>query len=193
MATVARPKKGATPEDEKERLKVNRREFLNLVWLASLGFFLIPVGGATLLFAFPRFKEGEFGGVFDVGDASRLPDILQPPAANPNGKFWLTRTEEGVRAIYKVCTHLGCLYNWQQQEFKFICPCHGSQFSYESQYILGPAPRSLDLFVVQAVDPNTGDILAQTENPGEALPLLDNPDVVYKVDTGSRINGEKHN
>jgi cytochrome b6-f complex iron-sulfur subunit len=175
-----------------EKVKVNRREFLNLAWLASLGFFLLPVGGVTILFAFPRFKEGEFGGTFTLGDVTSLPETGASPEANAKGKFWLTRTEDGVRAIFKVCTHLGCLYNWQEQEFKFICPCHGSQFTYEGDFIQGPAPRALDLFSMTAVDPDSGAVLAETTNPGEALPVQDNPNVIYRVDTGNKILGAKH-
>ncbi len=189
---MARGSAAPSVPNEEENIKVNRREFLNLAWLASLGFFLIPVGGATVLFAFPRFKEGEFGGTFTLGDASALPKVNQSPVANPKGKFWLTRTEEGVRALYKVCTHLGCLYNWQEQEFKFICPCHGSQFTYESEYIQGPAPRSLDLFVIKAIKQSTGEVLAETSEPNAPIPVFDDPDVIYLVDTGNKILGKKH-
>lgn len=175
----------AAPE---EKVKLNRREFANLAWLASLGFFLVPVGGITVLFAFPRFKEGEFGGKFNLR-LSDLPETGAGPLANTKGKFWLTRTEEGVRAIYKVCTHLGCLYNWQEQEDKFICPCHGSQFTKESEFIQGPAPRSLDLFTMTAVDAN-GNEIARTEGPNEAMPITDDPSVTYVVDTGTKIIGK---
>ncbi len=170
-----------------EKIKVSRREFINLAWLASLGFFMVPFGGATLLFAYPRFKAGEFGGTFTVR-ASDLPALNTTPGVNTRGKFWLTRTEEGLRAPYKVCTHLGCLYNWQEQEFKFICPCHGSQFSYESIKLPdGPAPRSLDLFTITVM--RGDEQLAITEGPNEPVPVFDDPEVVYIVDTGKKIRG----
>ncbi len=174
----------AAPEEEK--VEINRREAINLAWLASLGFFLLPFGGVTLLFAYPRFREGEFGGEFRLRSAE-LPDIGESPVANSEGKFWLTRTDEGIRAIYKVCTHLGCLYNWQEQENKFICPCHGSQFTYESTFIQGPAPRSLDLFTMRAV--KNGEVLAETEEPNSPIPVFDDPEVEYIVATGEKIVG----
>ena len=173
-----------------EKLPVNRREFLNLAWLASLGFVLVDVAGVTILFAYPRFKEGEFGGTFNLGDQSKLPAVNESPVNNPKGKFWLTRTDEGVRAIYKVCTHLGCLYNWQDQENKFICPCHGSQFDYSGYFLQGPAPRSLDIFVMRAVNKETGEVLAETTDPEASLPVFDDPNVVYEVDTGNKVNGK---
>ncbi len=78
--------------------------------LASLGFFFVNIGGVTYLFAMPRFKEGEFGGVVTIGSASDLPAVGSPPANYPKVKFWLSNTERGPKAVYKVCTHLGCLY-----------------------------------------------------------------------------------
>lgn len=182
-------KQDAAPAAQ-EKIPVTRREFLNIAWLASLGFFLLPVGGVTLLFAYPRFKAGEFGGEFFLGDASALPAVKQSPVSNTKGKFWLTRTDEGVRALYKVCVHLGCLYNWQEADFKFLCPCHGSQYQYDGTYILGPAPRSLDEFVMRAE--KDGQVLAETQGPNEAIEVFDDPSVQYIVDTGKPIKGKPH-
>ena len=175
-----------------EKTPLNRREFLNLAWLASLGFLVVNMGGVTFLFAMPRFKEGEFGGTFTLGGASALPPVNSPPVNYPKAKFWLSNTETGVAAIHKVCTHLGCLYNWNNQEGKFICPCHGSQFQYDGTYIQGPAPRDLDRFVVQAIDPDTGNIIAQTGEDGKPLRIPEGQNVIIRVDTGTKVNGQPH-
>ena len=100
-----------TEESSDPKIPINRREFLNFAWLASMGFIFVDVAGVTYFFSIPRFKEGEFGGVFTVGEASKLLPAGSAPANFPKGKFWLANTEDGVKAIYKVCTHLGCLYN----------------------------------------------------------------------------------
>jgi cytochrome b6-f complex iron-sulfur subunit len=180
--------KGAVTEGKKS---INRREFLNLAWLASLGFLTLNLGGMTYLFSMPRFKEGEFGGIFTVGSVAELPEAGTPPVNYPKVKLWLSNTEGGVMGIYKVCTHLGCLYNWDTQENIFKCPCHGSQFQANGDYIRGPAPRNLDRFVVRAVDPASGEVLAESLD-GEPLPVPDDPDALIQVDTGQRIMGERH-
>jgi cytochrome b6-f complex iron-sulfur subunit len=190
MATETPSSQSAAAPQEKKN--INRREFLNFAWLASLGFLTVNMAGMTYLFAMPRFKEGEFGGKVTIGKISELPEAGSSPENLPKVKLWLSNTDEGVAALYKVCTHLGCLYNWREQEGKFVCPCHGSQFTAKGQYIQGPAPRSLDRFVVEAVDPNTGDVLAQTNEEGKPLPLPNNPDAVIRVDTGKRIKGQPH-
>jgi cytochrome b6-f complex iron-sulfur subunit len=180
-----------TPQPAEEKQSINRREFLNYAWLASLGFLTVSMAGMTYFFALPRFKEGEFGGVFTVGPASELPPSGSAPVNYPKVKLWLSNTEEGVLALYKVCTHLGCLYNWRDTENKFVCPCHGSQFQPDGTYIQGPAPRSLDRFVMQAVDPQSGAILAESTD-GSPLEVPDNPNALIQVDTGQRIKGETH-
>jgi cytochrome b6-f complex iron-sulfur subunit len=178
----------ATPQKE-EKTKVNRREFLNIAFLASIGLVSLEAAGLTILFAMPTFQEGEFGGVVDVGPISELPAPSDPPRNEPRVKLWVSNTDQGVMGIYKVCTHLGCLYNWSEQEVRFLCPCHGSQFDKTGNYLAGPAPRSLDRFVVRVVDPETGQVLAESTD-GSPLPLPDNPDAHVQVDTGKRIQGE---
>ena len=174
-----------------KKMEVNRREFLNLAWLVSLGFFSVSLAGVSYLFSLPRFREGEFGGEINLGRVSELPEPGSSPVNSPRVKLWLSNTEGGVMALYKVCTHLGCLYNWREQEGKFVCPCHGSQFQPDGEYIKGPAPRSLDRFVVQAVDPATQQVVAESTD-GAPLPLPDNLDAEIRVNTGKRIQGKPH-
>ena len=182
-----------TPAEETEepKMKINRREFLNLAWLASLGIISLDLGVVLYFFALPRFREGEFGGTFTVGSAFDLPEVGSSPAENPRGKFWLARTEEGVLALYKVCTHLGCLYSWLDEEGIFRCPCHGSQFAPDGEFRAGPAPRDLDRFAVQLVDTSTGEVVAETDpETGGPVQLEDNPNIVVRVDTGNLLRGK---
>jgi len=167
---------------------VSRREFLNYAWLATLGILTIEMTGATLLFAFPRLGPGEFGGPVGIGSVDDLPTGTQDePLAFRKAKFWWVTTDAGSLAIYKVCTHLGCIYDWKPDQTKFICPCHGSQFQRDGTFIQGPAPRNLDRFVIRAVD-GTGQEVARTNEAGE--PLKVPPGTTVVVETGLRIQGQ---
>jgi cytochrome b6-f complex iron-sulfur subunit len=190
MTEAAAPAQQAE-EIQEEQMEMNRREFLNLAWLASLGFLTLSLSGVTILFSYPRFKEGEFGGIFTFGPIDDLPALDVGPDNYPKVKMWVSNTPDGLYALYKVCPHLGCLYGWNDQEFKFICPCHGSQYEKNGDYILGPAPRSLDRFVIRIED-EAGNVLAETPADGGPVPLPSDPGAIIRVDTGSRINGETH-
>ncbi len=43
-----------------------------------------------------------------------------------------------------ICPHLGCYYSWNESQNRFMCPCHGSQYTFDGTHIAGPAPRGLD-------------------------------------------------
>jgi cytochrome b6-f complex iron-sulfur subunit len=140
---------------------------------------LLQAGAGTFFFMYPRFKAGEFGGVFYIGPESALPPTDAPPTPYTDGKFWLVNTEDqGPLALYMVCTHLGCLYKWAQSNHRFECPCHGSKFSREGYYIEGPAPRSLDTF---AVSVDNGMVAVDTGKKTLGEPALESPDRVVPV------------
>ncbi|MEO8082259.1 MAG: Rieske 2Fe-2S domain-containing protein [Ardenticatenales bacterium] len=169
--------------------EMSRREFLNYAWLASLG--LVSAQSLVLLyqFAMPRLGPGEFGGPVDIGLVDSLPGVGAPPEPFARAKFWWVMSATGARAIYKVCTHLGCIYQWKQEEFKFVCPCHGSQFEREGKYIQGPAGRSLDRLVVRAFDAS-GKVVAETPPDGGPVKIPAGSRVV--VETGMKIIGQAH-
>jgi cytochrome b6-f complex iron-sulfur subunit len=167
-----------TPE-QRAKKEMNRREFLTYAWGATLGLITLQAGVGIFFFMYPRFKAGEFGGVFFMGTTSELPPTDAVPIPETAGKFWwVNTTEEGPKALYMVCTHLGCLYKWAQSNNRFECPCHGSKFSREGFYIEGPAGRSLDTFEITEEDGqlavNTGKRILggpAAESPARIIPV----------------------
>lgn len=55
-------------------------------------------------------------------------------------------------AISAVCTHLGCIVDWDADAGEFACPCHGSRFDADGEVTSGPAGRSLERKLVVVKD-----------------------------------------
>ena len=61
----------------------------------------------------------------------------------------IVRKKDGsLTALSAVCTHLGCIVQWEAQKGAFVCPCHGGQFSTEGKVLGGPPPKPLELLKV---------------------------------------------
>jgi cytochrome b6-f complex iron-sulfur subunit len=186
---------------------LTRREFLYYIWTASLALFAVQFTGLLVWFMLPRFREGEFGGTFTI-PVDILPDVNAPPFNFPDGRFWLVNLNDedpnelmykadgdgvivGAAAIYKVCTHLGCIYAWTPANGRFECPCHGSKYRLDGRRIESPAPRNLDRFSLSALDENE-DVIATAEvqdGSYDALPLPPNT-AFLRIDTGDRKDGQ---
>lgn len=205
MATATA--KAATVVEEDSSSGINRREFLYYVMGASIALFSAQATGLIIWYLIPRFREGEFGGRF-LNELTVLPEVNQPPTGNDDGRFWLVNLDidqpnqflsladdsdtkvKGVAAIYKVCTHLGCIYDWNEASSRFECPCHGSKYRLDGRRIESPAPRDLDRFQVIALDAEGNELAKSEEVDGEWMPLV-LPDGTARlaVDTGAKKEG----
>jgi cytochrome b6-f complex iron-sulfur subunit len=58
----------------------------------------------------------------------------------------------GVVALSAVCTHLGCIVQWDKDKQIFICPCHGGRFTPEGKVISGPPPKPLNTLKATVAD-----------------------------------------
>lgn len=117
---------------------------------------LYPLG----MFFVPRKAGGAGGGVVAkdaLGNDVKKADYLK---SHPAGSRQLVQGLKGDAtylivndqgddleffALNAVCTHLGCVVPWNRAEQKFMCPCHGSQYSKTGAVVRGPAPLPLAL------------------------------------------------
>ncbi len=128
-----------------------RRVFLNRLWVvaglaAAMEF--CWVGVSFLLSRQKRASAKKTKKVVTAGGVEQF----QPATvtAIPQGSFYLSRLEDGgFLALSRTCTHLGCSVTWNEEEEKFVCPCHGSSFNLRGEVLTAPAPRPLDCYPVR--------------------------------------------
>lgn len=91
-----------------------------------------------------------------------------------DGTYWL--------ALYQVCVHLGCKYPFRDDCQSFKCPCHGSHYNVDGEYLDGPAPRSADRFSMSFDSNNnvvvdTGKLNQNVQRPNDQTRILQVPSV----------------
>jgi cytochrome b6-f complex iron-sulfur subunit len=129
----------------------SRRRFLTWVWLALGVAALAEAVWIVVSFLRPRPRrpaEDADETIFVAGPVAEFePDTV---TAFAGGKFYLVRLGEGgFLALHRSCTHLGCTVPWNEEERRFVCPCHASKFDITGDVLSAPAPRPLDLLEVR--------------------------------------------
>jgi cytochrome b6-f complex iron-sulfur subunit len=135
--------------------------------------------------AFPAAKPTDFkinqAGVFYVQQAKTYLSHLAPDTQfllsgsdlkdqldsenfvkDKDGSYWV--------ALYQRCVHLGCTVPFRDACVSFKCPCHGSHYNIDGEYLDGPAPRSLDRF---AMSFNGEDVVVSTGVLNNSVPHPD--------------------
>lgn len=148
MTTTAKP--SATKRSRLEPEPLPRRDFLGLAALWS--------AGAALLFALFGALRLPRAAVVPVPSRKfrvTLPETLAVGEAfiPPGRSVAIFRDDQGVFAVSRVCTHLGCLVKSEADGFH--CPCHGSRFAPDGKVVKGPAPKALAWLAVTRVTPGT--------------------------------------
>ncbi|MBI2980600.1 MAG: ubiquinol-cytochrome c reductase iron-sulfur subunit [Chloroflexi bacterium] len=152
-----------------EKKAITRRKFLSGAWWAATGLLVVETTGGLVASLWPRLKAGGFGSkvrVASVEEAKAMP--VGTVAYFPEQRFYLSRVESGFLALYRRCTHLGCVLPWRADDpsednlagnGRFNCPCHGGIFDRYGVVHAGPPPRPLDLFPISI---DGGEVIVDT-------------------------------
>jgi len=127
---------------------IARRGFLQIILaglgLTALGSFLYPL----LRYFSPTAGEGEAEKL--IVDKREIPvggskDIL----FHGTPSIIINRPQKGFIVLSKVCTHLGCLIDYEKAKKRFLCPCHAGVFDLEGNVVSGPPPAPLPQFALK--------------------------------------------
>ncbi len=132
-------------------METNRREFSKkalyaLVALLGLGFLIPAIKIASPLAA--RDRKLTFFPLIPEDEVPRTGVKKTELNFSINGKerkarVFIVSSAEGPTIFSAVCSHLGCLVNYQKDKGEFVCPCHGGRYDLLGKNIAGPPPAPL--------------------------------------------------
>lgn len=156
---AARTRMAATSADDMVP-DMAKRNTLNLIVAGSVGAVSLGVLYPFTYFFVPKSSGGGGGGTIAkdaLGNNIKKTEYLDTHFANSrelvqglrgDATYLIVnndKTDLEYFALNAVCTHLGCVVPWNKAENKFMCPCHGSQYSPTGAVVRGPAPLPLAL------------------------------------------------
>ena len=145
--------------DPKKNIVVSRRSFfggLLAVGSAGMGAILaVPVLRYVLYPLYAKASGTEWSDVGAVSEftASKEPVLKTITFKQRDGWREIVSTQsvyvshtadDQLVVLSAICPHLGCSVGWHPKQGKFICPCHGGEFTANGLHILGPPPRAMD-------------------------------------------------
>lgn len=157
----------ANPNLPAAEREVSRRAFFTKMGLGSLG----VAAAGTMVFYYKFLSPNvlfEASPVVNAGRAENYP--VDSVTLDVNSGIYLVHIGEGYFSLNAICTHLGCMTAWKQDEGIIACPCHGSRFSREGQKLAGPAPKPLSWLRTWLSD--DGNILVDRSTTIPALQFL---------------------
>lgn len=129
-----------------QNVGISRRRLIT----GLLGFSIVATFGGVLtpiigyLWPPSRASAGG-GGRTDVGTTADFPTNQgKVVPVNDQPVIVVNTAQGGLKAFSAICTHLGCIVEWDEGRQFILCPCHDGRFNaVNGAVISGPAPSPL--------------------------------------------------
>ncbi len=132
-------------------MKTTRRGLVDWV----IGFCGAIFGAAVTLpavaYLWPVTRSGPVKAREEAGDVATWAPWVARKVSVGGKPVVVIRTDKGFVAMSAVCTHLGCLVEFDSVKRGIHCPCHAATFDLDGKVLGGPAPRPLPMYAVSEV------------------------------------------
>ena len=140
----------STPVTPLSGQPISRKRFIDWMLGTALGGLIVAVlyPVASYLVPPPAGESSVNSVTLDIKLADLKPNSGQIFKFG-NEPGLLIRTPGGdVRAFTAVCTHLGCIVQYDSAHQEIWCPCHNGRYSLQGANISGPPPKPLAPYTV---------------------------------------------
>ena len=129
----------------------NRREFIKKALYGILAFFGLGSLLAWLTVLAPRRRaerELTYVPLLPEDEVQRVGVrkkelVFTVAGQERRSRVFIVADPGGFSVLSAVCSHLGCLVNYNKGKKEFICPCHGGRYDLAGKNIAGPPPAPL--------------------------------------------------
>lgn len=122
---------------------VTRRTFLDYLLGAGLVAWAVAFVSPVLSYVWPAQKRGPGTQTVAAGKVTDFAEFQAKIVAVNGHPVIVVRTPQGFRAFSAICTHLGCIVQWDAGRKQIACPCHAGFFDLDGRVASGPPPRPL--------------------------------------------------
>ena len=105
----------------------------------------------AVVYLWPVTKAGPVKTREEVGDDEGWEKWTSRKVALNSKPVLVIKTDKAYLAVSAVCTHLGCLVEFDAVKRDIKCPCHAATFDLAGQVLGGPPPRPLPAYDVSVV------------------------------------------
>jgi len=137
---------------EKSEITTSRRSFLDGLLAVGGGIWALGMAGPAAAYLWPAQSKGPGQSTVNVGPVKDLP-VGEARLVQGRGHpiLVIRRTETEFTALSAICTHLGCIVQWDPAQALIVCPCHAAVFAPDGGVVSGPPPRPLAQYPVMVI------------------------------------------
>ena len=132
--------------------KISRRTFVDYLLGAGLAAWAVGVIAPVVSYVWPAQKRGPGAQSVSAGKVDEFAEWQAKTVAVNGQPVLVVRTPQGFRALTAICTHLGCIVQWDASRKQIACPCHAGFFDINGRVVSGPPPRPLTELGVAVVN-----------------------------------------
>jgi|YelNatPaOPRAMG01_1025707.scaffolds.fasta_scaffold00304_5 menaquinol-cytochrome c reductase iron-sulfur subunit len=141
---------------QKSEREISRRKFFKVISVVFSGFIGLSLGIPLLDSVVGTVKKKAnkvYSKLISINSIPTDQPINLPFVMTKEDAFiknvqpenvWAVKNSDETTIFSPICPHLGCRYQWHEEQKLFVCPCHHSVFDINGKVVSGPAPRSLD-------------------------------------------------
>ena len=131
---------------------MSRRSFIDYFIKGGIFVTLVGLVAPALVYLWPVTREGPTTGKKEVGSIDEIPVWGSKKVVIGGSAIIILRTPKELKAFSAICTHLGCIVEWDEREKQIVCPCHAGFFDSQGRVISGPPPRPLPTYNISVID-----------------------------------------